>query len=183
MKLDPAVDVVFRHPPLAGEGVKRFQPITREAMAAARRPRRQTKLPTRRFSQALKISISWSRVRSNAQNWTFSGRLWYFVLGIYRDKDGQDCEKYITWVPHEHQVQARVSRSPSVKHRLGSMSGHKGTIWLNNTSLHSCHVTSVLGASLGVEFNGDTYFTIWTTVWPNMMKTKSTCIIMVSVSR
>ena len=45
----------------------------------------------------------------------------------------------------------------SVKHGSGSRSGHKGkVILLNNESLHSRHVTRVLGVFLGVELGGDT---------------------------
>ena len=59
----------------------------------------------------------------------------------------------------------------SVGHRSGSRSGQKGKVILpNNESLHSRHVTLVLGIFLGVEIDGDTHFTIRATVWPKMMK-------------
>ena len=68
----------------------------------------------------------------------------------------------------------------SVKHRSGSRSGHKGKVILpNNGSLHSRHVTRMLGVILGVEFGGDNYFTIRATVWPKIMNIQSTCIIIV----
>ena len=36
---------------------------------------------------------------------------------------------------------------------------------------------------LDVEFDGDTYFTKGVTIWPKIMQSKSTYIIMVKVSR
>ena len=53
----------------------------------------------------------------------------------------------------------------SAKHRSGSMSRRKGKAILpNNESLHSRHVTHVLGKCLGVEFDGDTYLPVAVTV-------------------
>ena len=73
-------------------------------------------------------------------------------------------------------------KQESVYHRLGSRSGHKGkAILTNNESLHSHHMTRVLGVVLGVAFDGDTYVTKRATVWPKVMKIKSTCIIVVYV--
>ena len=46
----------------------------------------------------------------------------------------------------------------SVKYRSGSRSGHKDKVILpNNKSVHLRHVTRGI---LGVEFDGETYFTI-----------------------
>ena len=63
----------------------------------------------------------------------------------------------------------------SVKHRFGQGQVTKvRSLLTNNESLHSRHVTHVLGVFLGVEFDGDTYFTIQATVCPKMMEIKST---------
>ena len=70
-------------------------------------------------------------------------------------------------------MSARIKQG-SVKHRSGSESGHKGNVILSsNESLHSRHLTGVSMVFLGVEFDGETHFTIRAAIWPKMMTIKA----------